>query len=143
MLIHGSQRAVITETEAYRGEDDPASHAFRGPTKRASIMFGPPGFSYVYLIYGIYNCLNIVTQPQGSASAVLIRGALIDGTHHAGPGKLCRQLGITRDHNGLSLLTESTFYVEKGPPPQTVTLTPRIGITKATDKLWRFVATSF
>ena len=73
-LVFFNFRGVITETEAYRGADDEASHAFKGPTPRSSIMYGPPGYSYVYLIYGLYHCLNIVTEAEGNPAAVLIRG---------------------------------------------------------------------
>ncbi|MBC8133489.1 MAG: DNA-3-methyladenine glycosylase, partial [Deltaproteobacteria bacterium] len=107
--------ARIVEVEAYLGERDSASHARRGPTPRASIMFGPPGFLYVYLVYGIHHCMNIVTEADGTAGAVLIRGAepiagfeanSREGTQErllTGPGKVCAGLGITRKHNGLDL----------------------------------------
>ena len=139
-LIFGEQAGIITETEAYRGADDPASHAFRGKTKRTSIMFGPPGFSYVYLIYGMYYCLNIVTGVEGQASGVLLRGLLLPAVHLDGPGKLCKYLGITKEHNAYDLTQDTKFCVTASSNlPLTYQSTPRIGIKKATDKLWRFV----
>src|SRR3954469_10994490 len=113
-LVFKNFTGIITETESYRGIDDPASHAHRGPTPRASIMFGKPGISYVYLIYGMYHCLNIVTEEEGSASAVLIRGLkLISPTTKLlnGPGKLCRELSINKTHNNIDLISQEDFYV--------------------------------
>src|ERR1700729_4260135 len=92
ILVFGNYQGIITETESYRGLDDPASHAFKGPTPRAKIMFGTPGTSYVYLIYGMYHCLNIVTEEEESPSAVLIRGLKLikpDVAILNGPGKIC------------------------------------------------------
>jgi DNA-3-methyladenine glycosylase len=138
-LVFGNTKGIITETEAYRGLDDEASHAFKGPTQRSHIMFGPAGYSYVYLIYGMYHCLNIVTEEEGQASAVLIRGLLLPEIHLNGPGKLCRHLGITKQHHGLHLISHDSIYVAEGIEAVPYTTTPRIGIKKATDKLWRFV----
>ncbi len=141
-LVFGEHEGIITETEAYRGADDPASHAHRGITARSAIMFGQPGKSYVYIIYGMYYCLNIVTEPEGEASAVLLRGLQLltpPLTHLNGPGKLCRHLGITKQHNGIDLLSDSSFYVTEGIESPEVHITPRIGIKKAIDKPWRFV----
>jgi DNA-3-methyladenine glycosylase len=152
----------IVETEAYQG-DDPASHSAKGETPRASIMFGQPGIAYVYFIYGMYEMLNFVTEPVGQAGAVLIRaiepvfGEVLMrrrrsvGRVHgakplrgveltAGPGKLCRALGIRMADNGQRLdgprlvVTEDPGFA----PPKIVT-TPRVGITAATEKPWRYL----
>lgn len=142
ILVFGSHQGIITETEAHRGQDDEASHAFRGMTPRASIMFGQPGLSYVYFIYGKYYCLNIVTEPEGEAGAVLIRGIKLINppTLLAGPGKICRTLGITTAHNGLDLTTRDVFYIASGQVNNAFQSTPRIGIRKAINKHWRFIA---
>jgi DNA-3-methyladenine glycosylase len=104
------QVAMIVETEAYGGRNDPASHAFRGPTKRNAVMFGPAGFLYVYLIYGVHWCMNVVTESIDEPSAVLLRGAqLLDsdesgdsrGTSLRGPGNLTKGLGVTGGDTGL------------------------------------------
>jgi DNA-3-methyladenine glycosylase len=137
-LVFGPFQGIITETEAYRGADDPASHAFK-KTPRSEIMFGPPGVSYVYFIYGMYHCFNIVTEPEGQASAVLIRGLKLNNIHLKGPGKICKYLEINKTHNGLDLNTSTHFYVMGDEQQIPYTATPRIGISKATDKLWRFV----
>src|SRR5512144_2148562 len=99
VLVHvdgGVRRAArIVETEAYAGEEDQASHARFGRTRRASIMFGPPGYAYVYLVYGLSHCFNVVTGEEGHASAVLVRAAEpVEGCLHSttGPGNLCRAL---------------------------------------------------
>lgn len=138
-LVFGKHQGIITETEAYRGSDDEASHAFKGPTTRSEIMFGPSGYSYVYLIYGMYYCLNIVTEPLGSPSAVLIRGLQLPNIHLNGPGKICKYLGITKTHHGINLINHHSFYVT-GKNIIPYQATSRIGIKKGVDKLWRFVA---
>lgn len=128
----------IVEAEAYT-QDDPACHAFKGITPRSKIMFGPPGFAYVYFIYGMYHCLNVVTEAQGIAGAVLIRALEFEGAN--GPGKLCRQWQIDKSMNGLDLLDfESPLWLSKGSlkSDETIEITPRIGISVATDRLWRF-----
>lgn len=143
VLIFNDVKGLITETEAYRGSDDEASHAYLGPTIRSSIMFGDPGYSYVYLIYGMYHCLNIVTEELGKPGAVLIRGLKTHNTHLNGPGKICKYLGITKTHHGINLISNESFYlVDNNVNNITYKTTPRIGIKKATDKLWRFVITT-
>lgn len=134
---------IIMETEAYRGKDDAASHAYKGLTLRNKAMFGPPGHLYVYLIYGIHYCVNIVTEEEGSPSAVLIRGLLLPDIYLNGPGKICKFLGISTKECGLNLLTHPDAYVAEGAKSTSIKATPRIGIKKATDKLWRFIATGF
>lgn len=145
ILVFKEHKGIIVETEAYRGIDDPASHAYRGITPRTAPMFGPPGVSYVYFIYGMYHCLNVVTQPEGEASAVLIRGLHLitpPRIHLNGPGKLCKFLGITKEQNNLNLVEHKDFYITdpgKASTPPLIDITPRIGISKGQDKLWRFV----
>lgn len=102
-------------------------------------MFGAPGYSYVYTIYGMYNCLNIVADAAGTPSAVLIRGLKIQDVHYNGPGKLCKFLNITKLHNGVDLTTDEGFYVSEGVENVSYKTTTRIGIKKAVDKRWRFV----
>lgn len=131
---------LITETEAYRAEDDKACHAYGGITPRTQALFGPPGRMYIYFIYGMYYCMNFVTQEEGSASGVLIRGLLLPDKHLNGPGKICKHLGITKKEYGLNLLTHEQVYLAQGVQYENISVTPRIGITKDTDKLWRFVA---
>lgn len=130
---------IITETEAYRGKDDAASHAYPGLTLRNKVMFGPPGHIYVYLIYGMHHCLNIVTEEEGNPSAVLMRGLRLPNCYLNGPGKICKHLGISKKENNLNVLTHEHIYIAEGIPCADIKMTPRIGITKATDKLWRFV----
>ena len=143
----GVRRAVrIVETEAYHGPDDQASHARRGPTPRAAIMFGPAGVAYVYLIYGRSHCLNVVTGAPGEPSAVLLRAAEpIEGCLHStrGPGNLCRALGVTRRrHDGL-VLGGAELLVLDGPVPDMIVATPRIGVESAgprwARRRWRFL----
>lgn len=152
--LRGHHTAVIiTEVEAY-ASDDPASHSFRGRTRRNASMFGPPGTLYVYRSYGIHWCMNVTTEPEGEASALLLRaGELTAGREHAvhrrgrsdhltdGPGKLTQALGVTGDHDGLDLLDPSSpIQLRPGSRLSSIT-TPRIGITKAVDVGWRWVAT--
>lgn len=139
ILVFRGFQGIITETEAYRGSDDPASHAFKGPTPRSAIMFGSPGISYVYLIYGVYHCLNIVTEEEGQASAVLIRGLQLSDRHLDGPGKICQHLGISKTQQGINLITSDQLYVTEGVKSVHYQATPRVGIKKAIDKPWRFV----
>jgi DNA-3-methyladenine glycosylase len=146
-------RAFIVETEAYGGNNDPASHAFRGPTKRSEIMFGPAGFLYVYLIYGMHWCMNIVTEPSGTASAVLLRAAELyvptpGGESEAavalrGPGNLTRGLGLTGADNGLDCCgSEGRHLTIHRPRPgrhDWVTgQSKRIGITRERDRPSRY-----
>lgn len=138
-LVYGPHRGIITETEAYVGQDDPACHAARGMTPRTKPMFGKPGVSYIYFIYGMYFCLNVVTEEEGFPAAVLIRGLLHeDGTHYNGPGKLCRALGLTKDQNEIDMVTSKELYFLDTPTWPSAPATPRIGIKQGIDKLWRF-----
>lgn len=134
----------IVETEAYTA-DDPACHAYQKNTGRAAMLYQPPGTAYVYQIYGMYYCLNIITEPEGIAGAVLIRA--LEPLHHPelkthGPGRLCKALGLnTGLHNGHSLLDlENAVVLVQGPPvaEEQVVTTTRIGLSKAVDFPWRF-----
>jgi DNA-3-methyladenine glycosylase len=149
VLVHldrGVRRAArIVETEAYHGPRDRASHARFGPTPRAAVMFGPPGVSYVYLVYGTSHCLNVVTGPEGFPAAVLLRaGEPLEGCRHAtsGPGNLCRALGITRRHDGLDL-GGGALFLEDGPPPaERVVAAKRVNVGYAgpwADRPWRYL----
>lgn len=145
IMVFGNAAGLITETEAYIGQDDPACHAARGKTPRNAVMFGPAGFSYVYFIYGMYHCLNFVTEEEGMPAAVLIRSLmLIEPSPLAltGPGKLCRHLGITREHSGMDITTSDSFHVNDSPFAPAFEATPRIGIRQGQDKLWRFVVSN-
>jgi DNA-3-methyladenine glycosylase len=155
--IDGETTAVtITETEAYAGSDDPASHAYGGKTPRNAIMFGRPGLLYVYRSYGIHWCMNVVVGAEGVAHAVLLRGGEVTVGRDLvvrrrgrpapltdGPGKLCQGLGVTGDMDGVDL-RDGPIRLSPGPGlgAGTVVRTPRIGISKATGRLWRFVAVS-
>ncbi len=135
--------ALITEVEAYRGADDPASHAARGQTKRNQLMFGPAGFSYVYFIYGRHNCFNVVTETEGQPGAVLVRSVLLDLVEPViGPGRTTKKLKLKKSQSGLDLLASDgqLRLVDPGinVPKSQVQNTPRIGIKKGTDKLWRW-----
>jgi DNA-3-methyladenine glycosylase len=144
---------LIVEVEAYH-HTEPAAHSYRGQTPRNAVMFGPPGFVYVYRSYGLHWCVNFVCEPEGSASAVLIRA--LEPTHGidtmrerrglddvrslcSGPGRLCQALGITIAHNGTPL-DRLPFRLLAKPNQPTVEIArgPRIGITKAADLPWRY-----
>jgi DNA-3-methyladenine glycosylase len=136
----------IVETEAYVGPDDQASHARRGPTPRAAIMFGPPGMAYVYLIYGVHHCLNVVCDRAGFPAAILLRALEpVEGMSLPtnGPGKLCAALDITLGDNGVDLVTGELWIEERGGPRPRVVTTPRIGVDYAgpewAARPWRFV----
>jgi DNA-3-methyladenine glycosylase len=144
VLVHQDASARIVETEAYLGLADGASHAARGPTPRTEVIFGPPGHAYVYLIYGIYNCLNIVAEPEGSPGCVLIRAlepvAGVDAAQQTnGPGKLTRAMGITLRQNGVDV-TRGSMTVHKARREEAfaIAVSPRIGITKNVDWPLRF-----
>ena len=152
----------ITEIEAYLGLSDPASHSFVGKTARNAVLFGPPGFSYVYFIYGMHYCLNFSCQPEGEPGGVLIRALqpvtgletmarlrglsapVKPGLLCSGPGRLCQALGIARTENGIDVTrADSPLQVlDDGFRPASISVTPRIGISKAVDMPLRFVATS-
>src|SRR5690348_7000691 len=105
-LRRGEVAVRITEVEAYDGQNDPGSHAANGPTPRNRVMFGPPGFVYVYFVYGMHHCMNVVCGPAGRPAAVLLRAAEIPGTDPAtarGPAKLCRALGVDLSLSGTEL----------------------------------------
>jgi DNA-3-methyladenine glycosylase len=145
IIVFNDFAGVITETEAYIGQEDPACHAHRGLTKRNAVMFGLPGVSYVYFIYGMYHCLNFVTEEESQPAAVLIRGLMLvepSPLHLNGPGKLCKHLRITREHSGIDIIENSEFYVKDSPFTPSFEATPRIGISKGQDKPWRFVVKS-
>jgi DNA-3-methyladenine glycosylase len=137
-LVHdgprGRQIGRIVETEAYAGLDDRASHAARGRTPRTAIMFGPPGFAYVYLVYGMYHCLNVVVDECGYPAAVLVRALEpVVGVElsPSGPGRLCRALGIDRRYNGADL-TSGPLYLAGGTrPPERVIAARRVGVDYA------------
>jgi DNA-3-methyladenine glycosylase len=153
-VAHGPAAGVIVETESYHA-DDPACHAFGGPTPRSSVLFGPPAHAYVYLSYGIHSLLNFVAEPDGDAAAVLIRALEpTDGVDLmrqrrgvdriedlcSGPGKLTQALGIGLELNGVPLNGGPLRVLPREPEwsrPAVIT-SPRIGITKAAELPWRF-----
>lgn len=142
----GLRVARIVETEAYRGPTDLACHARAGVTKRTRTLFGPPGHAYVFLIYGVHDCFNVVAHAEGSGHAVLVRGvepiAGIDegvGTH--GPGRLTRALGITRADDALDLASGGRIFLAERDRRPKVGVSPRVGIAYAgawADRPWRF-----
>jgi len=133
---------MIVETEAYT-QNDPACHAFKGKTPRAITLFKQPGIAYVYFIYGMYHCFNIITEPEETAGAVLIRAlepiSPLGNTN--GPGKLCREMNITKELNEVDLTSpDSGLWVEEGIkiPEKKIVTTTRIGIKLAAEYPWRF-----
>jgi DNA-3-methyladenine glycosylase len=155
VLVAGPCAGRIVEVEAYRS-DEPAAHSYGGPTPRTAVMFGPAGHLYVYFSYGVHYCANLVTGADGDGQAVLLRGvsplrgldvmaARRSGrTQHLadGPGKLCQAFGLDLSHTGLDLCAGGDIRVvdDGTPPPEVVVTTPRIGISKAVELPWRFVA---
>ncbi len=145
----------IVEVEAYRGGDDPASHAFRGPTPRNRVMFGPPGHAYVYFTYGMHHCVNVVCAREGRPGAVLIRalepleglpaarrrrGVFEDSRLMRGPGCVTRALGLTRAHDGLDLVA-GPLWIADSPARRggrAVRCGPRVGIRVGLEHTWRF-----
>ncbi|MGQ9490064.1 MAG: DNA-3-methyladenine glycosylase [Anaerolineae bacterium] len=159
-IMEDGQRlsGLICETEAYGGPNDEASHAYRR-TPRSAIMYGPAGYAYVYFIYGMHYCLNVVTEPDEIPGAVLIRAIIPqegletirarrpgvpDARLCDGPGKLCQALSITVAQNGLDLVTGEQLFIETAPRASQgeILITPRIGVRgsiEARNRPWRFV----
>ncbi len=150
LLVNGVGGRIV-EVEAYH-HTDPAAHSYGGRTERNAVMFGPPGYAYVYRSYGIHWCLNFVCEAEGSASALLIRaleptsgialmrrrrGLKDERQLCSGPGKLGEALGITRAHNGLPL-DKPPFELRSRTEPVEISVGPRIGITKAAEMPWRY-----
>jgi len=159
VLVHGTTSGRIVETEAYLGPDsgveDRAAHSWRGITPRTRVIFGESGHAYVYLIYGVYECLNVVAEPKGSAGCVLIRALEpVDGIPRMrlrrpaasgveklanGPGKLTLAMGITRRHNGADLTSgRLTIHPPEQPEDIRIGVSPRIGIKHCADLPLRF-----
>jgi DNA-3-methyladenine glycosylase len=156
ILVHGATAGRIVETEAYLGGDDLASHSARGVTDRTRVIFGPPGHAYVYFVYGMYECLNLVAEPAGQAGCVLIRAlepvAGIEIMQRrrptartlrdlaSGPGKLTLAMAITRAQNGADV-TRGSLVVgrERREPKIEIMVTPRVGISKCADLPLRYV----
>ena len=159
LMVHASPDGLlagrVVEVEAYRGGLDPASHAFRGRTARNAVMFGPPGHLYVYFTYGMHFCANLVTEPEGTAGAVLLRA--LEPIHGLalmrvrrggsdprrltrGPACVARALGLCREHNGLDLVA-GPLWLSAAPPERSgwrIARGPRVGIRRAVDRPWRF-----
>ncbi|MGH9091849.1 MAG: DNA-3-methyladenine glycosylase [Acidimicrobiales bacterium] len=155
LLVRDGRAARIVEVEAYRGEDDPASHAYRGRTRRNAVMYGPAGHLYVYFTYGMHWCANVVCGEEGVAGAVLLRaGAPVLGVEAmwaarpaarrerdlcSGPAKLCQALGVTGADDGADLVAGPVRLVDDGvPPPRRPARGVRVGITAAADRRWRW-----
>jgi DNA-3-methyladenine glycosylase len=157
LLVRGDRIGRIVEVEAYRGPEDPASHAFRGPTRRNATMFGPPGHLYVYFTYGMHWCANAVCGPEGTGHAVLLRALapvsgleamraerprITDDRHLAdGPAKLGQAFSITGDDDGADLVSGDrglTIRDDGVPPPASPGTSGRIGIRRAVDLPWRW-----
>lgn len=164
-LVHESPKGRtvgrVVETEAYLGSSDPAAHTYRGETARNRAMFGPPGHLYVYFIYGVHHCCNVVTRPEGVGEAVLLRalepvegldlmrarrgGATRERDLCSGPGKLVQAMGLGREHDGADLVRGAVFLADATSVPERfprrrvdVVTTTRVGITKAAERPLRF-----
>lgn len=156
LLSCGDCLGRIVEVEAYRSDDDPASHGFGGKTRRNAAMFGPPARLYVYFTYGMHWCANVVCEPEGSCAAVLIRAvAPLRGLDEmwrrrpaarrqsdlcSGPAKLTAALGVDGRHNGCDLLDQASEVrlSSDGMLPGPIGNSPRIGVTKGAERLWRW-----
>ena len=157
LLVRGERVGRIVEVEAYRGEADPGSHAYRGRTARNAIMFGPPGHLYVYFTYGMHFCANVVCGDEGEGTAVLLRGltpeagldemrllrprARTDADLCRGPARLCYAFGIDRAFDGADLVTgdRDVLVCDDGtPPPDDPAITTRIGLSAGADLPWRY-----
>jgi DNA-3-methyladenine glycosylase len=168
LLTHETAEGLVTvrltEVEAYSGESDPASHAFRGRTPRNAVMYGPPGYAYVYFTYGMHFCVNLVCLPEGHPSAVLLRaGEVVDGVPLAaarrsarrrsgkvpreadlarGPAVLCEALAIDRSQNGADVCAPASPLRVLAPvtrvPAASISAGPRVGVSRAADVAWRF-----
>jgi DNA-3-methyladenine glycosylase len=152
----GQVAVELTEVEAYAGQSDPASHAWRGRTARNSVMFGPPGYLYVYLSHGVHACANVVTGPDGTAAAVLLRaGRVVAGLELArqrrgakvadvalarGPGNLGQALGLSPAMSGTDLLGQAVLGLHPSVGSQLghISRGPRVGVSRAADRSWRF-----
>ena len=152
-LPEATLRVRIVEVEAYAGQTDPGSHAFRGRTRRTNVMFGPPGYLYVYFTYGMHYCMNVVTDAEGVAGAVLLRAAeplegvetmeQARGTRRRvdlcnGPAKLCQALGITRSQNGTSLDGPEIWIEDDGVVARNVAVSARVGLSAGKELPFRF-----
>lgn len=153
VVSHGPVSLRLTEVEAYCGLDDPASHAYRGETPRTKVMFGPPGYVYVYFVYGVHWAMNLVCEHDGVAAACLLRGAeVIEGEDVArqrrgestpsarlarGPGNLAAALGVTGTDSGRALW-DGTLSWSPAPEPSAYEQGPRVGVAAAADRNWRF-----
>jgi len=155
LVRHGDVTVRLTEVEAYDGPNDPGSHAYRGPTPRNAVMFGPPAHLYCYFTYGMHVCANVVTGADGDPSAVLLRAGEVVAGHDTardrrpgardrdlarGPARLCRALGIGLEHNG-SALADGPVRLEPAAPVASVSTGPRVGLRLAPERQWRFWAT--
>jgi DNA-3-methyladenine glycosylase len=157
VLVTPVGSARIVEVEAYCGTDDPGSHAYRGPTPRTEVMFGPPGHLYVYFTYGMHWCANVVAEPRGKAGAVLLRAATpLTGTDAmyerrvkaerpqdlcSGPAKLCQALGLDGGHDGLDLTAAAlgvSIRDDGTPPPSRPAQGVRVGLSQGADLPWRW-----
>lgn len=157
VLVHGGRAVRLVEVEAYAGADDPGSHAYRGPTPRTRVMFGPAGHLYVYFTYGRYWCANAVCGDEGEPGGVLLRaGEPLAGLDEmaaarptarrhrdlaSGPARLCQAMGIDGGHDGIDLVTGTDLVIldDGTTPPAEPTVTTRIGLTRGHEHPWRWL----